>query len=104
MPATEPLCPYYKAGTCRFGDECRNRHPAPTVKAARPNTANPTVSVAASKGERSWSPKLESKARCQNTAGTSSPAKAKAKAKLSKKPKMRTASDVVQRIIWDEEV
>ncbi|CAH1272946.1 LENG9 [Branchiostoma lanceolatum] len=79
---TKPVCTFFLEGKCRFGDNCFNRHPRTdaTSKVAR--------GVSEIKLQDRESPE-ESR---------------ESERKGKKKPPMRTALDVINRIQWDEDL
>lgn len=68
----DTVCQFFLAGTCRFGDRCRNTHVAASGVSEQPTANKDNIS----KDKRPSKP-------------------------IGKKPPMKTASDVISRIQWD---
>ena len=126
-----PLCKFFQQGKCRFGDKCRNRHqqlghsPQATVKEsslhdqiqargkddrsvrsksetseASRNPKNDADSLS-SNGKKAVLSKDKHAVAFKETKQTKSGSDVEV-AKDSKKKSMKTATDVISRIMWDE--
>ena len=72
--ATIPVCKYFLKGQCKFNERCHNFHPGSQAAAQRATTE---------------------KSSCQPQT---------TEEEITKKPPMRTATDVISRIQWDPEL
>ncbi|XP_019614965.1 PREDICTED: uncharacterized protein LOC109462795 [Branchiostoma belcheri] len=81
---SKPVCKFFLEGKCRFGDNCFNRHPQENAVP----TAAKRVSLSETKAENRES-LVESR---------------ESERKGGKKPPMRTALDVINRIQWDDDL
>lgn len=85
-------CQYFMMGKCRFGNRCRLAHSEPplddleTVSAERNNDENLEKNKKKAKGNKTAKPKDYDEK------------------EMNKKPRMRTADDVISRILWDPSV
>lgn len=88
--STTPVCKYFLEGRCRFNEKCRNLHPSGHTNAITKRT-DQTAHLS-----HSTHNKMEN----SNT----SVMKESTAVENSKKPRMRTATDVISRIQWDPEL
>ncbi|RVE62874.1 hypothetical protein OJAV_G00160560 [Oryzias javanicus] len=83
------VCQFFQIGKCRFGHKCRSFH------------SEPPLEVSASP----MSPEMEDKEneqKMQKITKTKGPKpKNRDETEVTKKPRMRTADDVISRILWD---
>lgn len=90
------LCQYFVLGKCRFGNKCRLSHS---------ESAGADSEVTAANRNNDEDEEMENEEKCQKKK------KVKVKQKqnhqeteTNKKPRMRTADDVISRILWDPSV
>lgn len=99
-PSSQTVCKFYKQGKCKFGDKCRNYHPntSPKKPEGNPGNAQPSVPSTNSKTTKESVSRLESKEATNQSKYSSE------EAESEKKVKMRTASDIISRILWDPDL
>ena len=98
---TRNVCKFLMKGSCKFGGKCRNYHPdpqvvSPSMEPAEPKNAE-TISV----------PSPSTAHQGEHAAGTDtghSSQESDPRAKNTKKASMRTATDVISRILWDPDI
>ena len=84
--STTPVCKYFMEGRCKFNEKCRNLHPGTHTNNSSTERTDQTHRERASQGG------------VDNNNGDS------AMDGNTKKPRMRTAMDVISRIQWDPEL
>ncbi|XP_010742632.3 leukocyte receptor cluster member 9 [Larimichthys crocea] len=86
------VCQFFLMGKCRFGDRCRSSHSDPSV--------DDSGAVSPDQDDKRDQEKVEKHKKKQGK-----PSKPKYEAiEVNKKPRMRTADDVISRILWDPSV
>uniref|UniRef100_A0A3P9LYA3 C3H1-type domain-containing protein n=1 Tax=Oryzias latipes TaxID=8090 RepID=A0A3P9LYA3_ORYLA len=85
------VCQFFQSGKCRFGHKCRSFHSEPPLHVSAP-----------------MSPEIDDKQNEQKPERLKKKKGAKQKnseeVEVTKKPRMRTADDVISRILWDSSV
>lgn len=84
---TPTVCKYFLEGRCKFNERCHNLHPGRHANTSTERTDQPTLSCQENLKEEN-----------NSTGGE------KESGENTKKPKMRTATDVISRIQWDPEL
>ena len=84
--STTPVCKYFMEGRCKFNEKCRNLHPGTHTNNSSTERTDQTHRERASQGG------------VDNNNGD------RAMDENTKKPRMRTAMDVISRIQWDPEL
>ncbi|XP_072317241.1 leukocyte receptor cluster member 9 isoform X2 [Eucyclogobius newberryi] len=84
------LCQYFVMGKCRFGDKCRWSHSEPLLDDSEAVSANKTDEENEENGKKK---KVKGKQKPNYK-----------EKETNKKPRMRTADDVISRILWDPPV
>ena len=92
-----PICQYFLKGKCRFGEKCFNRH----EKVPDDETINDELEI---KDELMNTLQLENKADNAKRQSHKPKNKMVESEKQRKKPPMKTATDVINRIQWDEKL
>ena len=92
-----PICQYFLKGKCRFGEKCFNRHD----KVSADQTINDELGI---EDELTNTLKLENKADNAKRQSHKPKNKIVESEKQKKKPPMKTATDVINRIQWDEKL
>lgn len=86
------VCQFFLKGKCHFGQRCRLSHSDPSV--------NDSGAVSADQDDK---PEQDKSEKHQKKARKSKKPKCDTK-EVNKKPRMRTADDVISRILWDPSV
>lgn len=84
-PASTPVCKYFLKGKCKFNEKCYNLHPSSQTASTTERTAQTHTEHFSLGGVDNSN---DDRAADENT----------------KKPRMRTATDVISRIQWDPEL
>ncbi|KAK6326790.1 hypothetical protein J4Q44_G00024350 [Coregonus suidteri] len=89
------VCQFFLLGKCRFGNRCRRSHSTPTL-----DDPEAVIDQENRKDDGEKEGKLKKKAKGSKT---NQPKDTEGK-ESTKKPRMRTADDVISRILWDPSV
>ncbi|XP_041708478.2 leukocyte receptor cluster member 9-like isoform X2 [Coregonus clupeaformis] len=89
------VCQFFLLGKCRFGNRCRRSHSTPTL-----DDPEAVIDQENRKEDGEKEGKLKKKAKGSKT---NQPKDTEGK-ESTKKPRMRTADDVISRILWDPSV
>ncbi len=101
------VCKFYAKGSCKYGSKCRNYHPdsepSPSKRQESPNDAD--ISLDSEEKFASSLPDQESITSGAGKAELSQPPNKESDPKSdNKKQSMRTASDVISRVLWDPDI
>ncbi|KAM9851760.1 leukocyte receptor cluster member 9 [Aulostomus maculatus] len=89
------VCTFFLMGKCRFGHRCRQSHSDPST--------DPSGMVPPDQDDKQNEGKMEKHKKKGNLNKAKKP-KEKEREGVNKKPRMRTADDVISRILWDPSV
>ena len=87
------ICKFFAKGNCRFGDKCRNYHPGSKSSQSKQEKNKNLVPVTSSEESVNVTEESDSSAQRNDP-----------KQNESKKGSMRTAADVISRILWDPDL
>ena len=90
LSATVPVCKYFLEGRCRFNEKCHNLHPG-----SHTNTSTHTSGR---------TDQMLHLSQCMSSVKVDDSSSDKKDGRDEKKPRMRTATDVISRIQWDPEL
>lgn len=97
--SSQNVCKFFVKGTCKFGSKCKNYHPDPKLRpSAQPEGEANKVGMACEGGKKLPQAPQESKFEVEKTSERGS------KREEGKKQSMRTATDVISRILWDPDI
>ena len=104
---SQNVCKFFMKGACRYGNKCKNYHPDPKQGTLKQPQAEDRATVVpeASRDMVLESSHHESKepASVKSSAHTYTP-EAGSSSSSGKKQSMRTATDVISRVLWDPDI
>nr|XP_057912263.1 leukocyte receptor cluster member 9 isoform X2 [Doryrhamphus excisus] len=102
------VCPFFLMGKCHFGPRCRMSHRgSQLIHEETSSSVEPSVATsrAVLVEDRAAEPEEEKQKKKKGNRNKAAKSKEKeAKDDISKKPRMRTADDIISRIVWDPSV
>ncbi|XP_029959617.1 leukocyte receptor cluster member 9 [Salarias fasciatus] len=87
------VCQFFRMKKCRFGDNCRLLHSDPVP--------DDSGAVSPDTDDKPDEEKTEKQKKKKGTGGKATKPKYSERREVNKKPRMRTADDVISRILWD---